>query len=240
MTALKNGPGMIPHSGFPENPIDGETVFQTDAASFRYYDGSRWQGIPPVGIVEPFAGSAAPAGWLLCDGSAVSRTTYRMLFDVIETIYGAGNGTTTFALPDLRGRAVHGVDGMGSAASSGRMEGAPSGLGAAGGSQYLQIHTHTFAYSGNTGNDSPDHGHQWTLASAGNAQGTGDLPFRGYNIWDYNFRSGQTAWSGYGGGLGVRHTHTFSYSVTTGPGPASADFSNNVPPTRVFNFIIKH
>lgn len=239
MTALKNGPGNVALAGFPEAPNVGETVYQTDAASYRYFDGTTWQGIPPIGIVEPFAGSAAPTGWLLCYGQAISRTTYEMLFRVIGEIYGPGDGSTTFNVPDLRGRAVHGVDSM-SDVSAGRMDVGPSGLGASGGSQYLHAHSHTFSFSGNTGNDSPDHGHQWTLASAGNAQGTGDLPFRGYNIWDYNFRSGQTAWAGYGGGLGVRHTHTYSFSGTSAGHSATGGASNNVPPTRILNFIIKH
>lgn len=57
----------------------------------------------PVGVVTMFAGSSAPATWLLCDGSAVSRTTYAALFTVIGTTYGAGNGSTTFNVPDFRG-----------------------------------------------------------------------------------------------------------------------------------------
>jgi microcystin-dependent protein len=56
------------------------------------------------GTVEMFAGSAAPSYWLLCDGAAVSRATYAALFSAIGTTWGAGNGTTTFNVPDLRGR----------------------------------------------------------------------------------------------------------------------------------------
>ena len=59
--------------------------------------------IPP-GVIAPFAGSAAPTGWLICDGSAISRNTYSVLFTAIGTTYGAGDGSTTFNLPDLRGR----------------------------------------------------------------------------------------------------------------------------------------
>lgn len=57
-----------------------------------------------TGVVLPYAGAAAPTGWLLADGSAVSRTTYADLFDLIGEAFGAGNGTTTFNLPDLRSR----------------------------------------------------------------------------------------------------------------------------------------
>lgn len=67
----------------------------------------------PVGAVLPYAGHAAPTGWALCDGAAVSRTTYAKLFIVLATTYGAGNGSSTFNLPDLRGRVVAGDDDMG-------------------------------------------------------------------------------------------------------------------------------
>lgn len=63
----------------------------------------------PIASMIQYAGSAAPDGWLFCDGSAVSRDTYADLFAVIGTTYGAGNGTTTFNLPDMRGRNVIGT-----------------------------------------------------------------------------------------------------------------------------------
>jgi len=58
----------------------------------------------PTGVINSFAGSTAPSGWLLCDGSAVSRVTYSALFAVIGTIYGVGDGSTTFNLPNLKGK----------------------------------------------------------------------------------------------------------------------------------------
>jgi len=63
----------------------------------------------PTGTVSAFAGSAAPTGYALCDGSAVNRTTQAALFSVIGTTYGIGDGSTTFNLPDLRGRVVAGL-----------------------------------------------------------------------------------------------------------------------------------
>ena len=66
--------------------------------------------VMPVGCVIPFAGAAAPTGWLLCQGQAVSRTTYAQLFSVIGTTYGSGDGSTTFNLPDMRGRVAVGSD----------------------------------------------------------------------------------------------------------------------------------
>jgi phage-related tail fiber protein len=66
----------------------------------------------PSGVVFPFAGTAAPYGYIICDGSAVLRTDYPALFAAIGTTHGAGNGTTTFNLPDYRGRFLRGVDGL--------------------------------------------------------------------------------------------------------------------------------
>lgn len=66
--------------------------------------------LTPVGVVECFARAAAPGGWLACDGAAVSRTTYADLFAAIGTAFGAGDGSTTFTLPDLRGEFVRGLD----------------------------------------------------------------------------------------------------------------------------------
>lgn len=59
-------------------------------------------GLAPVGSVTMYAGSSVPDGWLLCDGQAVSRTTYAALFTAISTTWGIGNGSTTFNVPDMR------------------------------------------------------------------------------------------------------------------------------------------
>lgn len=68
-------------------------------------------GVAPAGAVLFFAMAAAPAGWLVCDGSLKSRADYAALFAAIGTLYGAGDGATTFKLPDLRGEFIRGSDG---------------------------------------------------------------------------------------------------------------------------------
>ena len=65
--------------------------------------------ICPTGSIIMYGAATAPTGWLLCDGSAVSRTTYADLFAIIGTTFGVGNGSTTFNLPDLRDRFVVGA-----------------------------------------------------------------------------------------------------------------------------------
>lgn len=107
----------------------------------------------PIGGVLPYAGSTAPTNFLLCYGQAISRVTYADLFTVTGTTYGVGDGSTTFNLPDLRGRVGAGKDDMGGV-SANRLTGLSGGvdgdiLGGTGGSQshvlttaQLAAHTH--------------------------------------------------------------------------------------------------
>ena len=84
----------------------GAPVAQADVA--RLADISSYL---PAGIFLPWAGGlVAPAGWLLCNGAAVSRTTYATLFLAIGTAWGAGDGSTTFNVPDFRGAFIRGLD----------------------------------------------------------------------------------------------------------------------------------
>jgi microcystin-dependent protein len=120
-----------------------------------------WAGM--TGTVLPFAGATAPNGWLLCHGQAVSRTTYASLFAVVGTTYGTGDGSTTFNVPDLRGRAIAGKDDMGGTAANrltaaGGVTGAT--LGAVGGGQthaltQAQLPALTFLTTNNTGSGTP-------------------------------------------------------------------------------------
>lgn len=80
-----------------------------------------------VGEVKIYAGLTAPSGYLFCYGQAVSRTTYSALFAILSTTYGGGDGSTTFNLPDLRGRVVAGQDDMGGS-SANRLTGATNGV----------------------------------------------------------------------------------------------------------------
>lgn len=78
----------------------------------------------PPGLITPFGGTTAPSGWRLCDGTAISRTTFAGLFNVIGTAYGAGDGSTTFNVPDLRQRFPLGQATSGTGATMGATGGA--------------------------------------------------------------------------------------------------------------------
>lgn len=115
--------------------------------------------VAPAGVVLPYAGSTAPAGWLMCYGQAISRTTYADLFAAIGTTFGAGDGSTTFNVPDCRGRVMAGKDNMGGTGAN-RLTTGGSGvdgitLGASGGAQthtldstQIPAHTHTLGSQG--------------------------------------------------------------------------------------------
>lgn len=175
------------------------------------------------GAVIPYAGSSAPSGWLLCDGSAVSRTTYATLFDVIGTTYGSGDGSTTFNVPDLRGRAIAGKDDMGGSAAN-RITSGGSGitgttLGAAGGTQ-----THTLITgeipAHNHGVTDPGHTHNY---ATGAAFGAGSLPVYSpqYNVVINSYTTGSATT-----GVSIQNT---------GGGGAH----QNTQPTIILNYLIK-
>ena len=110
----------------------------------------------PAASMMVFAGASAPSGWLLCFGQAISRTTYATLFSAVSTTYGIGDGSTTFNLPDMRGRVAAGADNMGGSAA-GRLTSttmSPDGntLSATGGTQThtlitAEMPSHTHALS---------------------------------------------------------------------------------------------
>lgn len=129
-----------------------------------------------TGTILDFAGTAAPSGYLMCFGQAVDRTTYADLFDVIGTVWGVGDGSTTFNVPDLRGRIGAGKDDMGGTAAN-RLTTAVSGvdgltIGAVGGAQshtltisQIPAHDHTYqdwgAPGSNPGWDTLNNPVQW-------------------------------------------------------------------------------
>jgi microcystin-dependent protein len=87
--------------------LASDALFETRVSTLEASVGS----IVPSGVIMQWAGISAPAGYLLCDGAQVSRSSYGSLFAAIGTTYGTGNGSTTFNLPDLRGRVAVGRDG---------------------------------------------------------------------------------------------------------------------------------
>lgn len=91
-------------------PPEADLVYSSAYSAWLLQNTGRTPAWVPAGIVAYFANSTAPAGWLKCNGAAVSRTTYAALFSAFGTTYGVGDGATTFNLPDLRGDFLRSLD----------------------------------------------------------------------------------------------------------------------------------
>lgn len=198
-------------SGVLEIATSAEAIAQTDGE--RAITPLLMSSFVPIGVVFDYAGASAPTGWLFPYGQAISRTTYSALFAIISTTYGVGDGTTTFNLPDLRGRVVAGQDDMGGTSSNrltavtGSVDG--DTLGAVGGTE-----THTLTEA-----QMPSHYHTSTAAGR---------PRFGAN-------AGSVGSSFYGSG-GDGSTGSTSTMVTDSKGSSSAH--NNVQPTIILNKIM--
>jgi len=148
----------------------------------------------PIGEISAYVGSTAPnSNFVLCYGQAISRTTYATLFSLVSTTFGTGDGSTTFNVPDLRGRAIFGLDNMGGSAASritvagGNYDG--TSLGTAGGAQNKTIgqanlpsvtltttvadHSHTLTGTTGTQSNARGPGPGDSLAATGGATSTG-------------------------------------------------------------------
>jgi microcystin-dependent protein len=118
--------------------VSGDFILMLQVASGLLRKMTLESVILPPGIEVPFGGSVAPGGWLFANGQAVNRTGYAALFTIYGVTFGGGDGSTTFNLPDYRGRTAFGKDDMGGTAAQNRITTAGSGingieLGAAGG-----------------------------------------------------------------------------------------------------------
>lgn len=212
-------------------------------------------GIVPTGSILAYAKGANPDGWLLCDGSAVSRTTYAALFAVIGTTYGTGDGSTTFNLPNLAGRTVVGTNSTYTLAKTGGE--ATHKLTVA----ELAQHNHTFTGSAvNTGNQSAGHTHNrgtmeitgtTTIRAhgwvSGNASGAlsnvsrGNLAFGGSGsatAYDVSLKA-SNGWTGSTSGISANHTHSVTAAGTIGNN-GSNTAHNNMQPYIAIRYIIKY
>jgi|SRR5215831_3393306 len=188
--------------------------------------------VEPPGTVVMYAGSSAPSGWLICSGQAVSRTTYAALFAAIGTVYGTGDGSTTFNVPSMEARTP-------------RQQ--VAALGATGGAT---THTHTLAGHTHTG---PSHDHDLATGSpqgvalATNANpGTGDLSWNRVvtAAWNATHKvasmtvaapgaTGLTIASALQGKAGTSGTGA------TGGSSVASDTGSSLDPYLNLNFIIK-
>jgi microcystin-dependent protein len=181
----------------------------------------------PVGTIMYWPGASAPSKWLLCYGQEISRATYSELFNRLGTTYGAGDGDTTFALPDLRGRVAAGHD-LAGGISGNRLTSPVDGdtLGAAGGAQDVQVTaSHVPPLSGNAA-EAGSHTH-----SMNNSTNLTRFHGAGGSSWTGSGRASD-AFANPSVNSGGAHSHTVV--VNAGGGQTH----NNVQPTIIMNYCI--
>jgi microcystin-dependent protein len=196
--------------------------------------GSQTDFAMPPGLVFPFAGTTAPSGYQLCDGSDLNTYDYRTLHAVISGTYGGtayeagvtdqSGVTTTFKVPDLRGRVVAGK-GSGSVIASSIL--AQDTLGATGGDDQITL---TKEQSG-----LPAHGHGLsgginTVRHGGSDIGTAVI------IGNFTNDGGESG----GGTVTTGNTNFDNFSVDNNSGADASSAHNNVQPTMILNYVIKY
>ena len=212
---------------------DGKVGINTTSPNYQLDVNGTFSHVPP-GTVIMYIAATAPAGFLLCNGSEISRTTYATLYAIISTTYGSGNGSTTFNLPDLRGRVPIGY-GQGSGLSNRNLNGK-------GGAE-----THTLTTS-----EMPSHNHG--ISDPGHGHSAGD------NGHSHNISKGTTGYSAsYNGsmeslsggsrnngntnfGSDTSYANVYVNNNTTGisiNNNGSGNSHNIMQPFIVMNFIIK-
>ena len=189
----------------------------------------------PIGALIDFAGATAPAGWALCFGQAISRTTFATLFALIGTTYGAGDGSTTFNLPDARGRVSAGKDDMGGVAAgrltAATIAGGGSAVGKVGGAE---VHTLTAAQS-------PPLTYTSTVSDPLHSHPLSDAADHLFSVWSGSSGS-HPSWDNEQTtnnntvALGRPAATGITVATTSNAGGAS---HNNVQPTIIMNKIIR-
>lgn len=247
---------------FPSSPTTNQTYTYNN--KLWVFNGTAWVGgtvvsLLPAGSMQMYAGAVtqtvsagtvtttSPSGWLLANGNAVSRTTYSALFTAIGTVYGSGDGSTTFNLPSMAGRLPMGsgtglgLNASGTGVTSGTAMTARA-LGAWFGEEThllttteLASHTHANTVGSSAGGSNQITGYMSQNAAHGhlqaNRQGTsGGL----YGLTD----SGNSGSSGqpYTATVNTDHTHTIGINNVAAGGGGRHD---TIPPVLVMNFIIK-
>lgn len=194
--------------------------------------------INEIGAIVAYGGTLPPTGFLLCDGSAISRATFSALFAVLGTSYGVGDGSTTFNLPDLKGRVPVGRD-------SGQTE--FDTMGEKGGHKLLQAHTHTYPIhafaTGNGGQAGNTNQALWTNGSTASTGGGNAENLQPYQVVNYIIRYALPAstnaiqskyidtngWTVYDYGYWKEYSKTFQWNVTVATGSRSTASAQSGP-----------
>jgi microcystin-dependent protein len=198
-----------------------------------------------VGAIKPWTKATAPAGYLLCDGSAVSRSTYAELFAVIASTYGGGDGSTTFNVPQLQGKMPQGYDGntynlAGTGGANTVTVAVTNNQAATNATNQSVTVTGSIDNTSITNAQMPSHTHSYEKTNGGAVPNSGGPSSTGTRAGTANANTG-----GSGSGTGHNHSHTLSGTLTGNittslTGSVTAAGTNSFSPFVVVNYIIKH
>lgn len=231
-TATLSATGNLTLAG---NLVVGGTISASSLANFQHTHENDAQGgrVIPAGAIMPWAGTGAiPDGWLLCDGQTVLRSSYPGLFAAIGEAYGAGDGSTTFQVPNLKGRVPVGIDASQSEfASAGKSGGSKASV---------ATHSHDIAdhsHSGTTGSMSANasHAHAYVLGYRDDGNFTGVSGQNPAADGPGAFGNGTSTAS-----ASTDHSHAFTTSKVNGAASASVGMaSGNLQPFISLSFLVK-
>ena len=209
-----------------------------------------------VGAIKPWTKATAPDGYLLCDGAAVSRSTYADLFGIISTTYGSGDGSTTFNVPNLQGKMPQGYDGntynlAGSGGANTVTVAVTNNQAATNATNQSVTITGSIDNTSLTTAQLASHNHDTNLnpavGSPGGPKRSSQSPQArgegfGAEQWGGNW---DTPTTNSGSGTGHNHSHTLSGTLTGNittslTGAVTAAGTNSFSPYVVVNYIIKH
>ena len=198
-----------------------------------------------VGAIKPWTKATAPAGYLLCDGSAVSRSTYAELFAVIASTYGGGDGSTTFNVPQLQGKMPQGYDGntynlAGTGGANTVTVAVTNNQSATNASNQSVTVTVSISNTSLTNAQLAGHTHSYEKTNGGSVATPGGPSATGTRAGVSGSNTGSS-----GSGTGHNHSHTLSGTLTGNvttslTGSVTAAGTNSFSPFVVVNYIIKH
>lgn len=186
----------------------------------------------PSGAISAYGGNSAPTGWLICDGSAVNRTTYSSLYSAIGTTWGSGDGVTTFNIPDLRGRTIIGA-GTGSGLTA-RTLGANVGsesVTLTGAQSGTSVHSHSTSETA--------HRHKVLGNAVSNQSPVADNTSSSISINQAGLTSGQLEGTNSSAGYAYSGATSTSLTVSNSSAADASESHTNMQPSSVINFIIK-
>ena len=197
-----------------------------------------------VGAIKPWTKTTAPDGYLLCNGAAVSRSTYADLFAVISTTYGSGDGSTTFNVPQLQGKMPQGYDGntynlAGTGGANTVTVAVTNNQAATNATNQSVTITGSISNTSLTTAQLASHSHSLNKANGSQFRGPTNQPF----LSGSSPSSGNT--DNQGSGTAHNHSHTLSGTLTGNittslTGTVTAAGTNSFSPFVVVNYIIKH